>query len=61
MRLAVQVNGRVRGHIVVPSGASSAVIEAAARADPETLCWLEGKQIVKIVIVPGRLINIAVR
>ena len=61
VRLAVQVNGRVRGHIVVPSGASSAVIEAAARADPETLCWLEGKQIVKIVIVPGRLINIAVR
>jgi leucyl-tRNA synthetase len=60
-RLAVQVNGRVRGHIVVPTGADRADLEAAARSEPEVARWIEGKPIVKIIVVPGRLVNIAVR
>ena len=60
IELAVQVNGRVRGHIEVPSEADRDEVEAAARADPKVARWIEGGTVRKVVVVPGRLVNMAV-
>jgi leucyl-tRNA synthetase len=57
--LAVQVNGRVRGRVRVPADADAAEVEAAALDDPQVARWLEGKTVRKVVVVPGRLVNIA--
>jgi leucyl-tRNA synthetase len=57
----LQVNGKLRGAVTVPSGADKAAIEAAALASPEFHKFSEGKAPKKIVIPPGRqLINIVV-
>ncbi len=61
IELAVQVNGKVRGRIRVPAEADQKRIESAALADEETRQHLEGKQVVKVIVVPGRLVNIVTK
>ena len=56
--VVVQVNGRRRGEIMVPAASTSAEVEAAALADAAVQRHLEGRPPRKIVVVPGRLINI---
>jgi len=56
--LVVQVNGKVRGHITVALDAGKSDIEAIARADPNVARYLEGKSMGKVIVVPGRLVNI---
>jgi leucyl-tRNA synthetase len=56
----LQVNGKLRGSVKVPAGADKATIEAAALANPEFAKFSEGRAPKKVVIVPGRLINIVV-
>jgi leucyl-tRNA synthetase len=58
--MAVQVNGKVRDQISVSSSASKEEIEATAMASEKVAHWLEGKTIRKVIVVPGRLVNIAV-
>jgi leucyl-tRNA synthetase len=58
--LVVQVNGKRRGEIVVPKEADEAAVRAAALADENVLRHLEGKQPRKLIVVPGRLVNIVV-
>ncbi|CAK0739820.1 leucine--tRNA ligase [Gammaproteobacteria bacterium] len=58
--LVVQVNGKVRAHIAVAVDAGHADIEAAAKADPNVARYLEGKPVRKVIVVPGRLVNIVV-
>jgi leucyl-tRNA synthetase len=60
IQLVVQVNGKLRGHLDVPASASKEQIEAMALADPVVQKFLEGKPPKKIVVVPGRLVNIVV-
>ena len=57
--IALQVNGKVRGHITVSAGATKEEIEQEARTNETVLRWLEGKTVRKVVVVPGRLVNIA--
>jgi leucyl-tRNA synthetase len=57
----VQVNGKLRSRVVVPAGAEAAEIEAAARADERIAELLIGKQVVKVIVVPGKLVNFVVR
>ena len=59
IELALQVNGKVRGRIMVSAGADPKTIEAEALADAQVAKWLEGKTVKKVVVVPGRLVNIA--
>ncbi len=59
--LVVQVNGKVRGQISVPAGADKAAIEAAALADANVQRFVEGKPIAKVIVVPGRLVNVVVK
>jgi leucyl-tRNA synthetase len=61
VEVPLQVNGKVRGRVVLPKGASEADARAAALADRGVLASLEGKQIVKLVYVPGRILNLVVK
>jgi leucyl-tRNA synthetase len=60
IELVLQVSGKLRGSIRVPAGADRAAIEAAALASPEFLRFAEGKSAKKVVVVPGRLVNVVV-
>ncbi len=61
VELAVQVNGKVRGRVVVPQGASEEDIRAQALAEPRVAEHVLGKQMVKFVVVPGRLVSMVVK
>jgi len=56
--IVIQVDGKVRGRISIPAGASEEAIEKEALADPKVSAFIKGKKIQKVVQVPGRLINI---
>ena len=58
LTLVVQVNGKLRGQIEVPASASREEVEAAARANGNVLRFTEGLAIRKVIVVPGKLVNI---
>jgi len=60
VEIPVQVNGKLRGRIVVAADADGAQIEEIAREDPKIAPLLQGKTIRKVVIVPGKLLNFVV-
>ena len=61
VEIPVQMNGKLRSKIVVAANADAASLEAAARADETVRKNLDGKTVVKVVVVPGRMVNIVVR
>jgi leucyl-tRNA synthetase len=61
LEVPVQVNGKLRSRIVVAHGASKEELESAALADPKIKALVDGKQLVKIVVVPAKLVNIVVK
>ena len=61
VKMMVAFNGKTRFGIDFPADADNATIEAAARGHELTPKYLEGKQIVKVIIVPKRMINIVVK
>ena len=58
VRLAVQVNGKRRDEIQVPADAAEDEIRAAALACPKVVRLLEGREPKRVIVVPGRLVNI---
>lgn len=58
--IVIQVNGKVRGKVTVPAGAAEAQVKESALADERVGSWLEGKQVRKVIYVPGKLLNIVV-
>ncbi|MEB2349718.1 MAG: leucine--tRNA ligase [Comamonadaceae bacterium] len=58
IELMLQVGGKLRGAIHVPSGADKAAIEAAALASADAQRYMQGAPAKKIIVVPGRLVNI---
>jgi len=56
----VQVNGKVRGKITVAADAEAADIQAAALADEKVQAFLDGATPEKVIVVPGRLVNLVV-
>jgi leucyl-tRNA synthetase len=60
IELVLQINGKLRGRIVVPAAADKSAIEEAARAAPEVAKHAAGATVKKVVIVPGRLVNVVV-
>jgi leucyl-tRNA synthetase len=60
LELAVQINGKVRDKLVVKRDATAAEVEAAAIASPRAQEWTAGKAIRKVIVVPGKLVNIVV-
>jgi leucyl-tRNA synthetase len=59
VELAVQVNGKVRGRIVVAAGTADEKVKEMALA--EIAGQVDGKQVVKVVVVPGRLVSVVLR
>jgi leucyl-tRNA synthetase len=57
----LQVNGKLRGKLTVPFGTPNAELERLAAGDEKCRPFIEGKQIVKVVIVPDKLVNIVVK
>jgi leucyl-tRNA synthetase len=59
--LVLQVNGKVRDRVEAPATATADELKALARESPKVQAHLDGKQIVKEVVVPGKLVNLVVR
>jgi leucyl-tRNA synthetase len=59
--IVVQVNGKVRSRIFAPLGSSKEYLEKLAFADEKVQAQVAGKQLVKIVVVPDKLVNIVVK
>jgi leucyl-tRNA synthetase len=57
VQIVFQVNGKVRGHVTVPTGADAATIEAAARALPAFAEWAGERPVRKVIHVPNKLVN----
>jgi leucyl-tRNA synthetase len=60
IELVLQINGKLRGSIVVAADADKAAIEAAALASPVFTSHAAGAKAKKVVVVPGRLVNVVV-
>ncbi|OHC19364.1 MAG: leucine--tRNA ligase [Pseudomonadales bacterium RIFCSPHIGHO2_02_FULL_60_43] len=58
LTLVIQVNGKLRGQIEVPASASREEVEASARSNENVLRFTEGLSIRKVIVVPGKLVNI---
>jgi len=61
VELAVQVNGKVRGRITVAREADEAAVRRAALAEPRVAEMLDGREVVKVVVVPLRLVSVVAR
>jgi len=61
VEIPVQINGKVRGRIIMPIDADEEMIKTAALADPTVQRYIEGKQIFKIIIPKGRLVSIVIK
>ena len=61
MKLSISFNGKTRFTLDFPSDADNATIEQTVLADEQTMKYVEGKQIVKIIIVPKRIVNIVLK
>lgn len=60
LKLAVQINGKLRGEITVAADATNEAITSAAQTDPKVMPHLDQKQIKKTIVVPGKLVNFVV-
>ncbi|MCI6397775.1 leucine--tRNA ligase [Lawsonibacter sp.] len=61
LTIAVQVGGKLRGTVEVPVGSDQDAIVAAAKAEPKVAKFLNGMDVVKIIHVPGKLVNFIVK
>src|SRR5262249_25135105 len=58
--VVVQINGKMRSRITLPAGAQTPAIEAAALADARVQQFLAGREPSKVIVVPGKLVNLVV-
>ena len=61
VEIVVQVNGKVRDRVQAPATASREELETMARDRPKVVAHIDGKQVVKVVVVPSKLVNFVVR
>ncbi len=60
VEVPVQINGKLKARLMVPPDIDKATLEKTARADERIKSQLEGKQIKKVIVVPGKLVNIVI-
>lgn len=61
IEIPVQVNGKLVNVVKVPAGSDEASIKAVALADEKVKARIEGKTVVKVIVVPGKLVNLVVK
>jgi leucyl-tRNA synthetase len=59
--IAVQVNGKLRGEVMLPADADKDALLAAAKAAPNVQRYLDGMTLVREIVVPGKLVNLVVK
>ena len=59
--IVVQVNGKLRGQVEVPNPPEKDVVLAAIRGNTKVQQWISGKEVVKEIYVPGKLVNIVLK
>ena len=60
IEIVIQINGKVRSRITVDANADRAAMEKTALEDPTVLKWIGDRTVRKVVVVPGKLVNIAI-
>jgi leucyl-tRNA synthetase len=60
VEMPVQIQGKIKARLMVPAKADSASIEALALAHADVVAAIAGRPIKKVVVVPGRMVNIVV-
>lgn len=58
--VVIQVNGKLRSKFTVPAGTDEETMKAISLADEKVLPFIEGKQVRKVICIPGKLVNIVV-
>jgi leucyl-tRNA synthetase len=61
IEIPVQVNGKLVVVVKVPAGSDEGAVKAAALADAKIVAKIEGKNVVKVIVVPGKLVNLVVK
>jgi leucyl-tRNA synthetase len=61
MEIPVQINGKLVTVVKMPMGSDEAMVKAAALADAKVMARIEGKTVVKVIVVPGKLVNLVVK
>jgi leucyl-tRNA synthetase len=61
IEIPIQVNGKLRSKVVVPADADQNTIQQTAQSDEKVKAAIRGKQIVKVIVVPGKLVNLVVK
>jgi leucyl-tRNA synthetase len=61
IEIPVQVNGKLVNVVKVPAGSDEAAVKAAALGDEKVKARIEGKTVVKVIVVPGKLVNLVVK
>ena len=61
VEIPIQINGKNRSRIVVPAGLDDEEVRARASADDKVRALLQDKEIVKVIVVPNKLVNIVAR
>jgi leucyl-tRNA synthetase len=61
LEIPVQINGKLINVVRVPAGSSAEVIQAAALADEKVQSRIAGKNVVKVIVVPGKTVNLVVK
>ncbi|HEX7153918.1 MAG TPA: leucine--tRNA ligase [Thermoanaerobaculia bacterium] len=59
--VAVQVNGKLRGQVEVPSPPEEQLVMERVRGSEKIRQWIEGKDVIKVIYVPGKLVNLVVK
>jgi leucyl-tRNA synthetase len=59
--VVVQVDGRVRGRLVVEMNAGAGLVQEQALADEKVRPWLTGRQVERVIVIPNRLVNVVTR
>ncbi|RJQ48020.1 MAG: hypothetical protein C4538_04495, partial [Nitrospiraceae bacterium] len=60
VELVIQINGKVRGKIMIPAGLDDEAVREKAFSEPKVLEHINGKPLKKVVVVKGKLVNIVV-
>jgi leucyl-tRNA synthetase len=61
LEIPVQVNGKLRSRIFLPPGTPPEEYERAALADPRVQAFINGRKVIRVIVVPDRLVNVVVR
>jgi leucyl-tRNA synthetase len=57
----IQINGKLRSHVILPAESSEETVRERALAEEKIRAAIEGKQVVKVIVVPGKLVNVVVK